>query len=88
MGLVLSCGNRFRKCGIYGPLEGDQKAGGAIEIRIKEAPWLELRDGHRAQSRFGWVGMAQEDACRRANRWEVTAKGAKWALIILISPNK
>ena len=49
MGLVLSCGNRFRKCGIYVPLEGDQEAGVAIEIRIKEAPWLERRASHRAQ---------------------------------------
>ena len=55
VGLVLSCGNRFRKPGIYAPLAGDQEAGGTREIRIKEAPCLELRAGTRLRGRV-WGG--------------------------------
>ena len=55
VGLVLSCGSRFRKPGIYAPLEGDQEAGGTREIRIKEAPCLELRAAAGLRGRV-WGG--------------------------------
>ena len=55
VGLVLSCGSRFRKTGIYAPLEGDQEAGRTREIRIKEAPCLELRAAAGLRGRV-WGG--------------------------------